>query len=98
MERWRLRSLLVLSASAVYLYGFPSATITFGILFCSRCGRHSTDRFAASAPIPIAASGCSARPRWLDLPGFGRSVGRCVDFIGTLNRLNLGCTRTSPFV
>src|SRR5258707_15766555 len=32
MERWRLRSLLALSASAVYLYGFPSATITFGIL------------------------------------------------------------------
>src|SRR6201987_3000246 len=32
MERWRLRSLLVLSASAIYLYGFPSATITYGTL------------------------------------------------------------------
>ena len=32
MERWRLRSLLALSASAVYLYGFPSATISYQVL------------------------------------------------------------------
>src|SRR5260370_14553074 len=32
MERWRSRSLLALAASAIYLYGFPSATITYGTL------------------------------------------------------------------
>src|ERR1700730_15172313 len=32
MERWRLRSLLALAASAIYLYGFPSATIGYGVL------------------------------------------------------------------
>ena len=32
MERWRFRSLLALVASAVYLYGFPSATISYQVL------------------------------------------------------------------
>ncbi|HLZ91244.1 MAG TPA: tetratricopeptide repeat protein [Candidatus Acidoferrum sp.] len=32
MERWRSRTLWALVASAIYLYGFPSATITYGVL------------------------------------------------------------------
>src|SRR5712692_8427451 len=32
MDRWRTRSVLVLAASAVYLYGFPSATIPYGVV------------------------------------------------------------------
>src|SRR5260370_30732161 len=32
MDRWRTRSVLVLTASAVYLYAFPSATISYGVV------------------------------------------------------------------
>ena len=38
MERWRWRSLVALVASAIFLYAFPSATITYGILVLFHVG------------------------------------------------------------
>ena len=38
MERWRSRSLMALVASAIFLYAFPSATITYGILVLFHVG------------------------------------------------------------
>src|ERR1700740_461456 len=32
MERWRWRSVVALALSAIYLYSYPSATITYGVV------------------------------------------------------------------
>src|SRR3979409_2221800 len=48
--------------------------------FISRGGRHSARCVVASGPIPIAASGYSASPRLLYLPGSGRSARDSADF------------------
>jgi Flp pilus assembly protein TadD len=88
MERWRLRSLLALAASAIYLYGFPSATITYGtlvllhvavgILFTILLLPFLFQLLRLDAPL--------ARVGWLLLAA-GAVLGIVLIFIGTLNRL-----------
>src|ERR1700757_4078061 len=88
MERWRLRSLLALAASAIYLYGFPSATITYGtlvllhvavgILFTILLFPFLVQLLRLGAPL--------ARVGWLLLAA-GAVLGIVLIFIGALNRL-----------
>ena len=88
MERWRLRSLAGLAASAVYLYGFPSANILyFGAVF-----------FHIAAGIALAVlllpflqrllkdGTPAARLGWLLLAA-GTALGVALIFLGTPNRL-----------
>ena len=88
MERWRLRSLLALAASAIYLYGFPAATITYGtlvllhvavgILFAILLLPFLFQLLQLDAPL--------ARVGWLLLAA-GAVLGIVLIFIGALNRL-----------
>src|SRR5258707_3906054 len=88
MERWRLRSLLALVASAIYLYGFPSATISYqvlvlfhlavGILLTVLLLPFLFRLLRVDAPLSLAG--------WVFLAA--RSVlGIVLIFIGTLHRL-----------
>jgi len=88
MERWRLRSLLALSASAVYLYGFPSATITFGILvlFHVAVGILLTVLLLPVLFRLLQVDAPLARVGWIFL-AVGAVLGVALIFIGTLNRL-----------
>src|SRR6266850_127760 len=88
MERWRLRSLLALSASAVYLYGFPSATITFGILvlFHVAVGILLTVLLLPLLFRLLQVDAPLARVGWIFL-ALGAVLGIALIFIGTLNRL-----------
>jgi len=88
MERWRLRSLLALSASAVYLYGFPSATITFGILvlFHVAVGILLTVLLLPVLFRLLQVDAPLARVGWIFL-ALGAVLGIALIFIGTLNRL-----------
>src|SRR5258705_1482222 len=88
MERWRLRSLLALSASAVYLYGFPSATITFGILVLSHV---AVGILLTVLLLPVLfrllqVDAPLARVGWIFL-ALGALLGVVLIFIGTLNHL-----------
>ena len=88
MERWRLRSLLALAASAIYLYGFPFATITYGtlvlfhvivgILFTALLLPYLFRLLRVDAPL--------ARVGWAFL-AVGAGLGIGLIFVGTLNRL-----------
>src|SRR5258705_12098670 len=88
MERWRLRSLLALSASAVYLYGFPSATITFGILvlFHVAAGILLTVLLLPALFRLLQVDAPLARVGWIFL-ALGAELGVALIFIAALNRL-----------
>src|SRR5467141_2705667 len=88
MERWRLRSLLALSASAVYLYGFPSATITFGILvlFHVAVGILLTVLLLPVLFRLLQVDAPLARVGWIFL-ALGAVLGVALIFIGTPNHL-----------
>jgi Flp pilus assembly protein TadD len=88
MERWRLGSLLALSASAIYLYGFPSATIPYGILvlFHVAVGILLT---VLLLPVLFRLQRVDtplARVGWIFLAA-GAVLGIGLIFVGTLNRL-----------
>jgi Tfp pilus assembly protein PilF len=88
MERWRLRSLLALAASAIYLYGFPSATITYGILvlFHVAVGILLTLLLLPFLFRLLRVDAPLARVGWAFLAA-GAVLGIALIFIGTLNRL-----------
>src|ERR1700682_4714041 len=87
-DRWLSRSLIVLAVSAVYLYGFPSATILYGVgallhvgvgvLFCILLISFLS-RILRSATV-------LARFGWILLAA-GGLLGIALIFIGTPNRL-----------
>src|SRR5438270_3143480 len=88
MERWRSRTLLGLSASAIYLYAFPSATITYGALVLF----HVADGILfALLLLPVLfrllrIDAPLARVGWIFLAA-GTVLGIALIFIGTLSRL-----------
>ena len=88
MERWRLRSLLALAASAIYLYGFPSATITYGILvlFHVAVGILLTVLLLPFLFRLLRVDAPLARVGWAFLAA-GAVLGIALIFVGTLNRL-----------
>jgi Flp pilus assembly protein TadD len=88
MERWRLRSLLALVASAIYLYGFPSPTITYGtlVLFHAAVGILLTALLLPFLLRLLRTDAPLARLGWLLLAA-GAVLGIILIFIGTLNRL-----------
>jgi hypothetical protein len=88
MERWRLRSLLALAASAIYLYGFPSATITYGILvlFHVAVGILLTVLLLPFLFRLLRVDAPLARLGWAFLAA-GAVLGIALIFVGTLNRL-----------
>ena len=88
MDRWRTRSVLVLAASAVYLYGFPSATIPYGVvvLFHAAVGMLLTV-LLLPFPIKLLRTGDAiARLGWLLLTT-GAVLGVALIYVGTPNRL-----------
>ena len=93
MERWRLRSLLALAASAIYLYGFPSATIIYGtlVLFHVTVGILLTALLLTALLLPylfqlLRVDAPLARLGWVFLAA-GAVLGVALIFVGTLNRL-----------
>ncbi|HEY4818190.1 MAG TPA: multiheme c-type cytochrome, partial [Candidatus Acidoferrum sp.] len=88
MERWRLRSLLALAASAIYLYGFPSATISYGmlVLFHVAVGILLTLLLIPFLFRLLRVDAPLARVGWAILVA-GAALGIALIFIGTLNRL-----------
>jgi len=88
MERWRLRGLLALTASAIYLYGFPSATITYGtvVLFHLAVGILLTVLLLPFLFRLLRMDAPLARVGWLFLAA-GAVLGIILIFIGALNRL-----------
>jgi len=88
MERWRLRSLLVLSASAVYLYGFPPPPLpsVFLFYFTLRVGILLTVLLLPVLFRLLQADAPLARVGWIFLAG-GAVLGVALIFIGTLNHL-----------
>jgi hypothetical protein len=88
MERWRLRSLLALVASALYLYGFPSTTIAYEILvlFHLAVGILLTALLLPFLSRSLRVDAPLARVGWVFLAA-GAVLGIVLIFIGTLNRL-----------
>ena len=88
MERWRLRSLLALAASAIYLYGFPSATITYGtlVLFHIAAGALLTALLLPHLFRLLRVDAPLARLGWVFLAA-GAVLGIALIFVGTLNHL-----------
>src|SRR5712692_8689821 len=88
MERWRLRSLLALVASAIYLYGFPSTTIAYEILvlFHLAVGILLTALLLPFLFRLLRVDAPLARAGWVFLAA-GAVLGIVLIFIGTLNRL-----------
>ena len=88
MERWRLRSLLALSASAIYLYGFPAATIPYGILvlFHVAVGILLTILLFPVLFRLLRVDAPLARLGWVLLAA-GAVLGMALIFVGTPNRL-----------
>jgi Flp pilus assembly protein TadD len=88
MEHWRLRSLLALSASAIYLYAFPSATITYGILvlFHVAVGLLLTVLLLPVLFRLLQVNAPLAHMGWIFLAA-GAVLGIALIFVGTLNRL-----------
>src|SRR5712675_1004703 len=88
METWRLRSLLVLSASSIYLYAFPSATIAYGILVLFHV---AAGILLSALLLPVLfrllrVDTPLARVGWIFL-ALGAVLGIALIFIGTPNRL-----------
>ena len=88
MDRWRTRSVLVLAASAVYLYGFPSATITYGVvvLFHAVVGILLTVLLLPFLIKLLRTGDAIARLGWLLLTT-GAVLGVALIYVGTPNRL-----------
>src|ERR1700687_5702689 len=88
MERWRLRSLFALAASAIFVYGFPSATITYGTLFLFHVavGILLTVLLLPFLFRLLRVDTPLARVGWLFLAA-GAVLGVALIFVGTLNRL-----------
>ena len=87
MERWRARSLAVLVVSAIYLYGFPSATITYGTLVLLHVG---VGILLTLLLLPVVfrlfhGLPSLAKVGWTLLLG-GAGLGIALIFIGTLTR------------
>src|SRR4030088_74001 len=88
IDRWRLRTLFALVASAIYLYGFPSATITYGtlVLFHIAAGILLTLLLLPYLFRLLRVDAPLARVGWAFLT-VGAGLGIALIFIGTLNRL-----------
>ena len=88
MGRWISRGLIALTASAVYLYAFPSATITYGtvVLFHVGVGLLFTLVLLAFLLGLLRRSAPLARCGWL-LVAAGAALGVALTFVGTANRL-----------
>src|SRR5579859_2196172 len=88
MDRWRSRIVLALAASAVYLYGFPSATITYGVLvlFHAAAGVVLTVLLLPFLIKVLRTGAAIARLGWL-LLGAGAVLGVALVYVGTPNRL-----------
>jgi len=88
MDRWRWRSVLVLAASAVYLYGFPSATIAYGtvVLFHTIVGILLTVLLLPMLMKLLSTGDATARLGWLLLTA-GAVLGVALTYVGTPNRL-----------
>ena len=88
MDRWRWRSVLVLAASAVYLYGFPSATIAYGtvVLFHAIVGILLTVLLLPFLLKLLSTGDAIARLGWL-LLNAGAVLGVALMYVGTPNRL-----------
>ena len=88
MDRWRSRIVLALAASAVYLYGFPSATITYGIvvLFHAAAGVVLTVLLLPFLIKLLRTGAAIARLGWLLLSA-GAVIGVSLIYVGTPNRL-----------
>jgi tetratricopeptide (TPR) repeat protein len=80
--------LLALSASAIYLYGFPAATIPYGILvlFHAAVGILLTVLLLPILFRLLRVDAPLARVGWLLLAA-GAALGVALIFVGTLNRL-----------
>ena len=90
MERWRMRALIALAASAIYLYAFPSTTIFyFGIvLFHVAAGVLLTILLLPLLWKLLRTETPVERAGWA-LVSFGAAVGIALIFLGTPNRLKL---------
>src|SRR5712692_9395683 len=88
MDRWRTRSVLVLVASAVYLYGFPSATIPYGVvvLFHAAVGILLTVLLLPFLIKLLRTGDAIVRLGWLLLTA-GAVLGVALIYVGTPNRL-----------
>src|SRR6266849_3722835 len=88
MDRWRTRSVLVLAASAVHLYGFPSATISYGVvvLFHAAVGILLTVLLLPFLIKLLRTGDAIARLGWLLLTA-GAVLGVALIYVGTPNRL-----------
>jgi Flp pilus assembly protein TadD len=88
MDRWRSRIVLALAASAVYLYGFPSATITYGVivLFHAAAGLVLSVLLLLFLIKLLRTGAAIARLGWLLLSA-GAVIGVALIYVGTPNRL-----------
>jgi tetratricopeptide (TPR) repeat protein len=88
MDRWRSRIVLALAASAVYLYGFPSATISYGVvvLFHAVVGILLTILLLPFLFKLLRTGAAIARLGWLLLTA-GTVLGVALIYVGTPNRL-----------
>ena len=83
MSKWRARSVVVLTASAVYLYGFPSANLPyiFVVLFHLAVGVLLTILLLPFLARILRESATVARAGWLSL-ALGAAVGVALIFSG----------------
>jgi Flp pilus assembly protein TadD len=88
MERWRSRSVVALVASAIYLYGFPSTTISYFavVLFHVVVGALLTILLLPFLLKLLQTEGLLARFGWVLLAA-GAALGVALIFLGTPNRL-----------
>ena len=88
MERWRLRSVIALAASAVYVYGFPSASIWYfgAVLFHVAAGIVLAVLLLPFLLKLLRNRTMVARLGWLLLAA-GTVLGIALIFLGTPNRL-----------
>src|SRR5713101_3890452 len=87
-KRWLIRSLVMLAASAVYLYGYPSATISFGIvvLFHVAAGIAFSVLLGFTLFRLLRNEGLLARFGWI-LLAVGATLGIVLIKIGTPSHL-----------
>src|SRR6202140_3660520 len=88
MDRWRSRIVLAFAASAVYLYGFPSAIIAYGVvvLFHDAAGVALTVLLLPFLIKLLRTGAAIARLGWLLLSA-GAVIGVALIYAGTPNRL-----------
>jgi tetratricopeptide (TPR) repeat protein len=88
MERWRSRSVVALVASAIYLYGFPSTTISYfaAVLFHVVAGALLTILLLPFLLKLLRTETLLARAGWV-LMAAGTVLGVALVFLGTPNRL-----------